>query len=243
MLESVDPLLVAYLPKDIRSTFFPYASVSLASLMLNLVIGYVLASLIGIHFRKFSTAFGNRKDFSRLFPLLMLSVILIITVVKSSLALALGLVGALSIVRFRTPIKEPEELMYLFLNIGIAIALGAGQTFAAMTSCAVILILIAVSKKRMARSLQEQGLFLSISYTVEENTSRESILTDLKKILSDHVLRMDLSRLDFSNAKVDALFFINLHTAEELDTIIFELNKNYHQAQISILEQNDISGL
>ncbi|MFK0571738.1 DUF4956 domain-containing protein [Endozoicomonas sp.] len=243
MLESVDPLLVAYLPKDIRSTFFPYASVGLAALILNLMIGYVLSSLIGIHFRKYSTAFGNRKDFSRLFPLLMLSVVLIITVVKSSLALALGLVGALSIVRFRTPIKEPEELMYLFLNIGIAIALGAGQTFAAMIACAVILILIAISKKRMARSFQEHGLFLSISYTVEENTSRESILTDLKSILTDHVLRMDLSRLDFSNSKVDALFFINIHTAEELDSIIFEVNNKFHQAQISILEQNDISGL
>ncbi len=243
MLESVDPLLVAYLPKDIRSSFFPYASVSLASLMLNLVIGYILASLIGIHFRKYSTAFGNRKDFSRLFPILMLSVILIITVVKASLALALGLVGALSIVRFRTPIKEPEELTYLFLNIGLAIALGAGQTFAAITACAVILILIAVSKKRMARSFQENGLFLSISYTVDQETSREHVLSELKNTLSQHVLRMDLSRLDFSNAKVDALFFINVHTAEELDAIIANLNSKFSQVQISILEQNDISGL
>ncbi|WP_419535084.1 DUF4956 domain-containing protein [Endozoicomonas sp.] len=211
--------------------------------MLNLVIGYILASLIGIHFRKYSTAFGNRKDFSRLFPILMLSVILIITVVKASLALALGLVGALSIVRFRTPIKEPEELTYLFLNIGLAIALGAGQTFAAITACAVILILIAVSKKRMARSFQENGLFLSIRYTVDQETSREHVLSELKNTLSQHVLRMDLSRLDFSNAKVDALFFINVHTAEELDAIIANLNSKFSQVQISILEQNDISGL
>ena len=45
MLESVDPLLVAYLPQDIRSTFFPFASV--AALLLNLVIGYILASFGG----------------------------------------------------------------------------------------------------------------------------------------------------------------------------------------------------
>ncbi len=95
----------------------------------------------------------------------------------------------------------------------------------------------------MARSLQEQGLFLSISYSVEETTSRETILSDLKNILTNHVLRVDLSRLDFSNSKVDALFFINVHTAEELDSIIFDLNKKFHQVQVSILEQNDISGL
>ena len=43
-------------------------------------------------------------------------------------ALSLGLLGALSIVRFRTPIKESEELAYLFLNIAIGLGLGAGYT-------------------------------------------------------------------------------------------------------------------
>ena len=46
---------------------------------------------------------------------------------KIFLALSLGLVGALSIVRFRTPIKEPEELAYIFLAIAIGLALGADQ--------------------------------------------------------------------------------------------------------------------
>ena len=50
-----------------------------------------------------------------------------ITIVKSSLALSLGLVGALSIVRFRTAIKEPEELSYAFLSIAIGLGLGADQ--------------------------------------------------------------------------------------------------------------------
>ena len=47
--------------------------------------------------------------------------------VKSSLALSLGLVGALSIVRFRAAIKEPEELIYLFLTIAAGLGTGAGQ--------------------------------------------------------------------------------------------------------------------
>lgn len=243
MLESVDPMLVAYLPQDIRSTFFPFASVSIAALLLNLVIGYILASLIGIHFRKFSTAFGNRKDFSRVFPILMLTVILIITVVKASLALALGLVGALSIVRFRTPVKEPEELIYLFLNIGVAISLGAGQTIAAVVACLVILLFIAVSKKRMARSFQENGLFLSINYRLKAGADQSKVLSDLKNVLVERVLRVDLSRFDYTDTKVDALFFVNVHNADELDLIVTELNQKYEEVQISILEQNDISGL
>ena len=51
----------------------------------------------------------------------------VITIVKSSLALSLGLVGALSIVRFRTPIKETEELIMLFINLAIGLGLGASK--------------------------------------------------------------------------------------------------------------------
>jgi multisubunit Na+/H+ antiporter MnhE subunit len=83
-MESVDPMLIAFLPKDVRSMFFPFASVQLLALLMNLLIGFAIASLIGFHFRKYASAFCNRQDFSRLFPLLMLSVILIITVVKAS---------------------------------------------------------------------------------------------------------------------------------------------------------------
>ena len=61
-------------------------------------------------------------------------------VVKSSLALSLGLVGALSIVRFRTPIKEPEELVYLFLAIALGLGYAAGHTL--MTTVIMALILI-----------------------------------------------------------------------------------------------------
>ena len=52
-----------------------------------------------------------------------MTTMLIISIVKSSLALSLGLVGALSIIRFRAAIKEPEELAYLFLAIGISIVI------------------------------------------------------------------------------------------------------------------------
>ena len=71
-------------------------------------------------------------------PFILLTTILIIAIVKSSLALSLGLVGALSIVRFRTPIKEPEELPTFFSNWQRA-GLGYGQIIP--TSIAVMVIL------------------------------------------------------------------------------------------------------
>ena len=243
-MESVDPLLIAFLPKDIRSMFFPYASVQLGALLLNLFLGFVLASIIGSHFRKYSSAFCNRQDFSRLFPLLMLTVILIITVVKASLALALGLVGALSIVRFRTPIKEPEELIYLFLNIGIAVALGAGQTLAAIVACAVTLVLVTLVKKRHAKSYDESGLFLSLNYTNPDSVGDSAIsLNTLKVILERHSQRMEMRRYDTDDTRFDATFFISIKSASHIDQLVDELKAQYSGINVSLLEQHNITGV
>ena len=64
---------------------------------------------------------NNRETFSDVFVLLSAITCIIIIIVKYSLAISLGLVGALSIVRFRAAIKEPEELVYLFLIIGLGL--------------------------------------------------------------------------------------------------------------------------
>ena len=86
-----------------------------------------------------SSAFSNTKN---AFSIVALSTVLIISVVKSSLALSLGLVGALSIIRFRTPIKDPEELGYLFFIIATGLAAGAEQEIALIVSTPIILFFL-----------------------------------------------------------------------------------------------------
>jgi hypothetical protein len=242
-MESIDPLLIAYLPKDIRSMFFPYASVELGALLLNLIIGYIIATIIGKHFRKYSSAFCNRQDFSHLFPLLMLTIILIITVVKSSLALSLGLVGALSIVRFRTPIKEPEELIYLFLNIGIAVSLGAGQTLAAIVACITILLLVTITKKRLVKNYQESGLFLLLDYNIPDQSHTDISVNEIKNILVDHVDRLEMRRFDIDRQHFNATFFISIKDADNIDDLMSQLKEKHQGINISILEQHNIAGV
>ena len=89
--------------------------INLISFIEALILSGFLSFLIQIVYLRFSTSLSNKFDFSKNFIILGLTTTLVITIVKSSLALSLGLVGALSIVRFRAAIKEPEELVYLFL--------------------------------------------------------------------------------------------------------------------------------
>ncbi|SKA77759.1 protein of unknown function [Desulfobaculum bizertense DSM 18034] len=97
----------------------------------NFVVGLVLAAgcarLIGAIYTVFGASLSNRRRFAGNFVMLAVTTMMVISVVKSSLALSLGLVGALSIVRFRTAVKEPEELAFLFFTIAIGLGFGAAR--------------------------------------------------------------------------------------------------------------------
>ena len=90
------------------------APLSLPTLIFNLVLGLVLSIIISWYYVRYGQSLSNRARFAPILPILTLITLLVISIVKSSLALSLGLVGALSIVRFRTAIKDPEELIFLF---------------------------------------------------------------------------------------------------------------------------------
>lgn len=102
-------------------------NISLISITINIVLSAILCTILSTFYIKFGSSLTNRSHLAKSFIMIGVTTTLIITVVKASLALSLGLVGALSIVRFRAAIKEPEELVYLFLIIAIGLAYGANQ--------------------------------------------------------------------------------------------------------------------
>ena len=100
---------------------------SIVDFLINIFMTILLSYIIGLVYSKYGNSLSNRKKLMQTFVLISVTVMLVISIVKSSLALSLGLVGALSIVRFRTAIKEPEELVYFFVAIALGLGLGANQ--------------------------------------------------------------------------------------------------------------------
>ena len=120
---------------DIENFFLnSTVDISLAGFILSIIISVFLGYIIKFTYLKNSQTLSNKLYFSDQFITLAAVTCLVITVIKFSLALSLGLVGALSIVRFRAAIKEPEELVYLFFVIGIGLACGANQYIIAIFS-------------------------------------------------------------------------------------------------------------
>ena len=100
---------------------------TILEVLFNFIVCIISTYLLMYVYNRNAQTVTNRKIFSRIFPLYSIAIFAIITVIQSSIALSLGLVGALSIIRFRTAIKEPEQLIYLLMSTGIAIGAAAGQ--------------------------------------------------------------------------------------------------------------------
>lgn len=122
-------------------------------LLFNFVLMVIMSFVLKSFYARFSLVVNEKIDIATVIPILSSVIFLVIIVVKSSLALSIGLIGALSIVRFRTPIKEPEELVYLFLAITLGLGYGAG--FALVTTVIVLftlaMIYFLLSNKKIQR--------------------------------------------------------------------------------------------
>ena len=92
-------------------------------LSLSTIYGFFIRQI----FIKFSNSLSSKIGFGNTILLVMISTASLIAVVKSSLALSLGLVGALSVIRFRSAIKEPYNLAFILFAICTSIAIGASQ--------------------------------------------------------------------------------------------------------------------
>ena len=95
--------------------------------LISLFLTVIYSLIVRYCYENYGNALGSKIFISRIIVFLAITTFLVISVVKQSLALSLGLVGALSIIRFRTPIKDPEDLVYLFVSLAIGIGMAAGQ--------------------------------------------------------------------------------------------------------------------
>ena len=215
---------------------------SLNSLLVNLVVGLIVSILIKTHYRRFGSTITNREEFSNIFPFIVLTTILIISVVKSSLALSLGLVGALSIVRFRTPIKEPEELAYLFICIAAGLGFGANQTV--LTLIAILFILISVSLiKFKSKNKVEKNMYLTIELSVIKHLEKDKISNKINTILAEEIKKFDLRQLDVKKDSFQATYIIAIENVDVLEKTIAKLNMSFPEISINYIDQNQVPSI
>ncbi|MCB0217849.1 MAG: DUF4956 domain-containing protein [Caldilineae bacterium] len=224
--------------QDLLST--QVLEVPVLDLLFNLLLAALLSSLVAEAFVRWGEVLSNRRAFARNFAPIALTTTLIITVVKSSLALSLGLVGALSIIRFRTAIKDPQELAFLFLAISIGLGFGADQRLVTTLSALVILGIIGL-RARPGRGVDRGGenLYLNLA-------SRGPGGADLPAIaaaLARHCVEVDLKRFDASGDGIEAAFLVSLTGLDGLDACRAELQGLDPAMRLVFVDQEGLGGL
>ena len=154
-------------------------AINYANWGIGLVLLLVYTAVMQQLFRRFALVASNRRLFASQFMYYAISIFLIITTIKSSLALSLGLVGALSIIRFRTAIKEPEQIIFLLALTAIAISLAAEQFV--LSSLAVLVFAIIAIVRHQGSKKQDwvHQDFLVIEFEKDNADIAQGVLEQL----------------------------------------------------------------
>ena len=201
----------------------------------NLIVAAIMSYLLGWLYVKYGKSLSNRKLFARNFVLICMSTMLIITIVKSSLALSLGLVGALSIVRFRAAIKEPEELSFLFLTIGIGLGFGADQRLITIVAFAIISFFIWL-RSFAGNAEENQNLFL----TVYSHNPKKAELMDIVDTLKKYCPEVNLKRFDETKEMLEASFLVEFSDYQQLEKSKESLQRLGDSMKITFLDNKGI---
>ena len=184
-----------------------------------MLLSFVLSFLVKLTYVKVGKSLNDKSYFSDTFIPLALITTLVITVIKFSLALSLGLVGALSIVRFRAAIKEPEELVYLFFVISIGLSNGANQFLLSIFATLVILSFL------FGRYLFENKFRKNVQYSLDSNILNINILNNNEKKIDDIIKiikeRVDYLKLKSANIEENTSSYIFWYNLDDKNTNLF----------------------
>ena len=204
-------------------------------LALNLIIAALLAWLLEFVFINYSNSINNKKVFSKNFVIIATTTAFIISIVKSSLALSLGLVGALSIIRFRTAIKEPEEISYLFICIGIGLGLGANYKLITIMAILLIIILIIIKEKVFGdKEISNEAIYLTLNYKGKLD------LNEILNLCSKYCTSVYLRDFDLLVDNTQVGLIINFDDTKKVNDLSNQIKLIDNKIEINLINKHDV---
>ncbi len=157
---------------------------SVLDTLLGLVAALVIGLFIFVVYKKTLTGVMYSNGFACTLIGLSLVTTLVIMAVTSNVVLSLGMVGALSIVRFRTAIKEPMEIVFLFWALAVGIVVGAGMIPLAIIGSAIIGVILILFANRKIRN-HPYILILNC----RDEKAEEAVLEELDRSVEHYIVK------------------------------------------------------
>jgi uncharacterized membrane protein YhiD involved in acid resistance len=133
------------------------ANLDVGQLLVNMLVAFVLGICIFVAYRLTYSGVAYSRKFNASLVMMTLVTTIVMTVISNNIALSLGMVGALSIVRFRTAIKDPRDTTFIFWCIAVGICCGVSFYLPAAIGAAVVFVAMLLLGR-----VKSDGLYLLI---------------------------------------------------------------------------------
>ena len=149
--------------------------------------------------------------------------------ISSNIVISLGMIGALSIVRYRTAIKDPMDLLYLFWAISVGITLGAGLYVLAIGTMVIMLFIVHLFYNRKKKGT----IFILVAHYISQDAGDEiiRIIHKMKHQLKSKTIRGEVTELTMELVcRTDNTVFLEQIQAVEgvQDATLIQYNGEYH---------------
>jgi len=197
-------------------------SPSLAEIILNVFVTTICGFVISLIYRFTYRGPGYSESFVNSIVLLGVITTLVIMVIGNNLARAFGLVGALSIIRFRTAIKDTMDIVYIFFALAIGMAGGVGYHKLAIAGTIIVgLILIIFSKEKIS-------FFLSNQYMLQcVYSNGDPDMNPITKIITDYCISFEV--INIRSNEIDDTFefsyYIRMKKNKDVNQLLYDLQK------------------
>lgn len=202
-----------------------FVTTAVIAMVLAVILGLCIYKIYGIYFGGvvFSSAFAVT-----LVGMTVLSCMLTLAI-SSNIVISLGMIGALSIVRYRTAIKDPMDLLYLFWAISVGITLGAGLYVLAIGTMVIMLFIVHLFYNRKKKGT----IFILVAHYISQDAGDEivRIIHKMKHQLKSKTIRGEVTELTMELVcRTDNTVFLEQIQAVEgvQDATLIQYNGEYH---------------
>jgi len=165
---------------------------------------------------------------------------LVLMVIGNNLARAFGLVGAMSIIRFRTAVKDTQDIIFIFFSLSVGMAAGVGYHMIAITGSLFIgFCLYMFSKSSLFES--EQKVYLLQFYFMPNGDNKTPYLSILKQYCNKHeVINVKSSGSNSGKDIMELSYSIDLRNKEKNDEFIRDLSNIHGVKNINLFFDNEL---
>lgn len=208
-------------------------AIELQQLIFNMTVAVVLGIIIFITYRLTYSGVAYSKKFNASLVMMTLVSTLVMTVISNNIALSLGMVGALSIVRFRTAIKDPRDTTFIFWCIGVGICCGVSfYTVAAVGSAYIFVVMVVLGR---VHTTEKRLLLVRAERAVEKNIE-STVYLYLKKV--------ELQAKNTTGDEVEYIYVLSNKTLQRAqqkneDSITDKLYALDGVQMVNLIAQND----